>query len=331
MRIVCWNMQGIGYGALRNATKVLKDFETRFEADVMIVLEAPTSLYSSKASARNANSYIFETVPAARPEFRNDMIVVGSKYPINVDVRDTGSEANYIVVDVATPGKSVRIVTFHAPYKNNQGDAPVFRDTVFAEIGKMPVKPDIVLGDINTYADSNSRSAAKNGYDLSLASPTSDHGMGSPLDKIWVKSGTVGRCGRILQTDPGHQYGAMNPKDRLGGAVDLQFDWDLIDKPDHIPIYIDLGGPGAPAKKARKRVTEVDLADINAVIAREKTLAERKRRNRPIGLLDEQEEELEFLQLALELYARDNAPPSEQTVRKELKARRRRSSSPVRH
>lgn len=312
MRIVCWNMQKVKMHRLGNPKKVLSNMDKYFNADIIIILEAPESLVAASSgnsgAGRYGSGYQFQTI-YSESQFRHDKILIGSKMDAACESFEVGSSTvTYGVIDISSGSDLVRVVTAHAPFESNQGAAVSFANDVFNDIKKMDVKPQIVIGDFNLYGIGEHKGATANGMSLALRSATSNRGQGSPLDKIWIADGVEYECGRILHESPGHQYKAQDERDKTDPRVkDLTFSWDMIDVPDHIPIYSDMKAIANPEPMENGDAAEdghhPQFFDPNTSQVRIRELKLTRRRNGGI-LGDSSRRELERLEQRMSEFKR---------------------------
>lgn len=168
--------------------------------------------------------------------YRTDQILTLSGKRVDV----VSGERGAIYLEVTTVTKIVyRILTAHAPYRNNSGIAGTYQAKLLQLAEKLGV--DIILGDLNTYGKAIS---SRSGFELMSGDAATSQG-GHPLDKVIMKSTYYGAhiSSGSFKVDeievPDESFFPLGS--RASGRHSVQQSrMGLGKKSDHSPVFLSL-------------------------------------------------------------------------------------------
>lgn len=182
--IISWNVQG------KFTLVQLLDRFVENSWSLLVVLEPsatiPTDYQQVKAHASEKLVHFHIGVLIVNVGDQNIVVIYRTDQILTLNgnkVDVVGGERGAIYLEVTTVEKvAYKILTAHAPYRNNSGIAGIYQSKLLQLAEKLGV--DIILGDLNTYGKAIS---SRSGFELISGDVATSQG-GHPLDKVIMKS-----------------------------------------------------------------------------------------------------------------------------------------------
>lgn len=294
MKIISWNLQAGGSAGNKDIARLLKLFEDH-GADAVFVQE-PTEALKAWGKSQGTEPKQPRGVNSAWKAWTFDggtqgtiVVLTSGSTTLAGQLRNLGpfnlgqgtnriTQENPLVAGTLNKADNDEMVTFatcHAPY--DRSIAGQYCNRAMTAIENTTIdnkKIDVWMGDLNTYGITMplGSAAANVNYFVALASPTSDRGTGSPLDKAiinakYYSNGAIRySCGRIIPEESINQPDDNAPH---GGVEDQpEKSWERrTDVPsDHLPIYLVINDDvvQGPTKKRRSERIAAQAAAANA-------------------------------------------------------------------